>query len=293
MTAPQLSLVVCTRNRAQRLPRTLDAIERIETERSWELVVVDNASTDGTADVVRQASASSRVGVRLVSEPHAGVSRARNAGWHAAVGEIVTYVDDDCYPTANFVDRVLARFDADPELGYLGGAVLPHREGDARVTIVDFPTAFEIPAGGFVTPGLMICANLSFRRRALTDAGGFDVLLGYGAGFRGGTDAVIEDLDAAARVSAAGWSGGYDPDVIVHHDHGRKPGPEIDDLERGYDIGRGAFYAKAALDPSLRRTYLVGWARLTAGRLKRRDDPRKVGRELVGATRYLVTRALD
>jgi len=288
--APQLSLVVCTRNRAHRLERTLSAVASIETSHPWEVVVVDNASTDETSDVVERARGTSRVPMELVHESQAGVSRARNAGWRSASGEIVAYVDDDCYPAPDFVDRVVECFEGDPLLGYVGGAVLPFDENAAPVTIVAGTTPFEIRAGGFVTPGLMICANLAFCRRALAAIEGFDVTFGYGAGFPGGTDAVIEDLDAAARVSAAGWRGRYEPRVVVQHDHGRQPGPDVERLERGYDIGRGAFYAKAALDSRLRRTYLVGWARLTAGRIRRREDPRTVGRELAGAARYLTTR---
>jgi len=288
--APALSLVICTRNRAHRLDRTLAAVSRIETSHPWEVVVVDNASTDETSQVLEEARRTSRVALRLVHEPEEGVSRARNAGWRSAESEIVAYVDDDCYPAVDYVDRVVECFEGDRLLGYLGGAVLPFDENAARVTTVAGTRPFVIPAGGFVTPGLMICANLGFRRRALAEIDGFDVTFGYGAGFPGGTDAVIEDLDAAARVSAAGWRGRYDPRVVVRHDHGRMPGPEVERLERGYDIGRGAFYAKAALDSRLRRTYLVGWARLTAGRIRRRDHPRTVGRELAGAARYLATR---
>jgi glycosyltransferase involved in cell wall biosynthesis len=286
-----LSLVICTRNRAHKLERTLAAVAGIETAHPWEVVVVDNGSTDGTSQVVDQARGTSTVQTSLVHEPEAGVSRARNAGWRSASGEIVAYVDDDCYPAPDFVDRIVECFERDPLLGYVGGAVLPFDESAARVTIVAETRPFEIRAGGFVTPGLMICANLAFRRRALAEIDGFDVTFGYGAGFPGGTDAVIEDLDAAARVSAAGWRGRYEPRVVVRHDHGRRPGPDVERLERGYDIGRGAFYAKAAFDSRLRRTYLVGWARLTAGRVRRREHPRVVGRELAGAARYLTTRA--
>jgi glycosyltransferase involved in cell wall biosynthesis len=288
--APALSLVICTRNRAHRLDRTVAALASIETSHPWEVVVVDNASTDGTSEVVERARTTSRIPMRLVHEPEVGVSRARNAGWRSAWSDIVAYVDDDCYPAEDYVDRVVECFEGDQLLGYLGGAVLPFDENAARVTIVAETSPFEIRAGGFVTPGLMICANLAFRRRALAEIDGFDVTFGYGAGFPGGTDAVIEDLDAAARVSVAGWRGRYEPRVVVRHDHGRQPGPEVESLERGYDIGRGAFYAKAALDPRLRKTYLVGWARLTAGRVRRREHPRTVGRELAGAARYLAAR---
>jgi glycosyltransferase involved in cell wall biosynthesis len=287
-----LSLVVCTHNRAQRLVDCLDAVDRIDSARAWEIIVVDNASDDDTAAVVRQAAARMRAPLRLVHEPRVGVSRARNLGWHTASGSIVSYVDDDCYPAPDFVDHIVHRFEQDHALGYLGGAVLPYDESDALVTYVVDPSSIDIPSRGFVTPGLMICANLAFRREALERIGGFDVAFGYGAGFPGGVDAVIEDLDAAARVSAAGWRGSYDPRVIVRHHHGRKPGPNVEGLKRGYDVGRGAFYAKAALDSQLRRTYLVGWARLTAGRVRRREHPRALGRELVGAARYLVSRAV-
>ena len=251
---------------------------------------MDNASDDETGAVVRRASERMRAPLRLVHEPRVGVSRARNLGWRTASGPIVSYVDDDCYPAPDFVDRIVDRFEHDQALGYLGGAVLPHDPSDARVTFVVNSQPIEILPRGFVTPGLMICANLAFRRDALERIGGFDVAFGYGAGFPGSVDAVIEDLDAAARVSAAGWRGRYDPEVVVHHHHGRRPGPDVERLKRGYDVGRGAFYAKAALDSRLRKAYLVGWARLTASRVRRREDPRVLGRELAGAARYVQAR---
>ena len=199
------------------------------------------------SQVVERAQGTSRVQLNLVHEPEAGVSRARNAGWRSASGEIVAYVDDDCYPAPGFVDRVVECFEADPLLGYLGGAVLPFDESAARVTIVAGTRPFEIRAGGFVTPGLMICANLAFRRCALAEIDGFDVTFGDGRDFRwyGRRD---RRPRRRCGVSAGGWRGRYDPRVVVDHEHGRKPGPEVARLERGYDIGRGAFDAKAGLD---------------------------------------------
>lgn len=249
--------------------------------------MVDNASTDDTSSVTENARETFPVPLRLIDEPARGVSRARNAGWRSASGSIVAYIDDDCYPAPDFVDRILDRFENEGSLGYLGGAVLPYDPSDALVTIVAGREPVEIPPGGFVTPGLMICANLAFRREALEAVGGFDVVFGYGAGFGGGVDAVVEDVDAAARASAAGWRGRYDPEVVVRHHHGRKSGPDVKGIRRGYDVGRGAFYAKCALDARMRRTYVVGWLRLTAGRFRRREDLRPVGREIGGALRYL------
>lgn len=285
-----LSLVICTRNRADRLRRCLDAVAEIRSSRAWEVVLVDNGSTDDTPRVVDRARETFPVPLRLVEEPVLGVSRARNAGWRSASGSIVSYIDDDCYPAGDFVDRILECFESEGRLGFLGGAVLPYDSSDALVTIVAGRDPIEIAPRGFVTPGLMICANLAFRREVLQAIGGFDVVFGYGAGFTGDVDAVVEDVDAAARVSAAGWCGRYDPDVVVRHHHGRKPGPQVKSLRRGYDVGRGAFFAKCALDRRMRRKYVAGWLRLTAGRFRRREDLRPVGREIWGAMRYLVLR---
>src|SRR5262245_3491648 len=100
---PALSLVICTRNRAHRLDRTLAAVASIETSHPWEVVVVDNASTDRTSQVVDQARTRSSIPMTLVHEAEPGVSRARNAGWRSASSDVVAYVDDDCYPARDYV----------------------------------------------------------------------------------------------------------------------------------------------------------------------------------------------
>ncbi len=290
-TTPALSLVICTRNRSDRLQQCLDAVAAIRSVQPWEVVVVDNGSTDDTALVVEEAAARFPVPLRLVPEPAPGVSRARNTGWQAASASVVAYTDDDCYPAEDYADVVLERFAADPRLGVLGGAVLPYDPADAPVTYVAVRDVVALAPGGFVTPGLLISANLAFRRAILEEIGGFDTVFGYGAGFaHGKADAVIEDVDAVARVLAAGWRGRYDPALVVQHHHRRRPGPEVDAIRRGYDVGRGAFFAKCALDGRMRRKYLAGWLRLTAGRVQRREPLGPVARELWGAAYYLKAR---
>jgi glycosyltransferase involved in cell wall biosynthesis len=248
-------------------------------------VVVDNGSTDETRTVVEQARASAPVSLRLLEEPVPNVSRARNVGARATSSEIVAFTDDDCYPRPTHVEDILARFAADPRLGWVCGAVELHDPGDARVATVTLPERLAFSRRSFVTPGIVLTANLAFRRSAFEEVGGFDELFAYGSGPGGG------DVDAAVRVLATGWSGLYDPGLAVRHDHGRKPGPAVDAARRSYDVGRGIFYAKCASDRHLRRTYVVGWARLTWGRVRRRESLRPVLRELRGALRYARLRA--
>jgi hypothetical protein len=85
----------------------------------------------------------------------------------------------------------------------------------------------------------------------------------------------------------AGWSGRYDPRLVVSHDHGRKPGPAAHRHQRGYDYGRGAYYAKFLLMRNSRREYARCWWQVT---MRRPDRFARLRRELIGAARYLVIR---
>jgi glycosyltransferase involved in cell wall biosynthesis len=279
-----LSLVICTRNRAERLSDCLRAVGEIRSTRQWEVVVVDNASTDETSAVLDDAASVLPAPLVVVSEPTPGVAGARNRGWRAASGGIVAFTDDDCYPARDFVDRIAARFEEDPQLSFVAGAVELHDLRAARLGIATSREALELRPGMFVTPGIVLSANLAFRRCVLEAIGGFDAYFRHGGGPGGG------DVDVVARALADGRRGAYDPDVIVRHDHGRAPGPEADAVRRAYDLGRGAFYAKCALDPRLRRTYLAGWAVLTWGRIRRRESLAPVLREFRGAGSYLAGR---
>lgn len=284
MSAPELSLVIATRNRAERLRAALEAVARIDSAHPWEIVVVDNGSTDRTRQVAAEATPSMPVPLRLLEEPVVNVSRARNLGARATSGAILAFTDDDCYPHPAHVDEVLERFAADPGLGFVCGAVELYDPGDSSVATVTLEERLVFSRRSFVTPGIVLTANLAFRRGAFEDVGGFDELFTYGSGPGGG------DVEAAVRVLAAGWRGLYDPALVVLHHHGRRPRAAVDAARRSYDVGRGLFYAKCGFDRRLRRTYLVGWARLTWGRLRRRESLRPVARELQGALRYVRSR---
>lgn len=95
---PTVSVIVCTRNRCPALAHLLESLTRlaIPHDLSWELVVVDNGCTDGTALLLD--SFASRLPVRRVFEGRKGLSRARNAGLAAAYGAILAFTDDDCIP---------------------------------------------------------------------------------------------------------------------------------------------------------------------------------------------------
>ena len=93
-----VSLVVSTRNRAEQLSGALRYFDRISAKASWEVIFVNNGSTDATANILTEFAQTSANNVTLVDEPIPGLSAARNAGCRHAFGNVVAFTDDDCYP---------------------------------------------------------------------------------------------------------------------------------------------------------------------------------------------------
>lgn len=278
---PKLSIIICTRNRQHALQPMLDALGALRSAQSFEILLVDNASTDDTrAHLDREA-------VRL---PHAhvitvgrvGLGAARDAAWRVARGDILLFTDDDCYVASDLVERTVALFDQHPEIDFAGGRILLHDPADLPVTIDERTVACPIAARRFVPPGTLQGANMAFRRSALERIGGFDPRFGAGTAFP------CEDIDAVAACVWAGLTGRFDPSIVVRHHHGRKQS-DYPALMAGYDRGRGAYYAKYLLRPASRSAYAAGWLAATFRNLHR-GNATTLARELKSARRYLIAR---
>jgi GT2 family glycosyltransferase len=174
------------------------------------------------------------------------------------------------------LEQIAICFADTPALGYLGGRVLLHDPADLPVTINESQEQVVFAAGEFLPAGIIQGANFACRRPALECIGGFDERLGVGAWFN------CEEIDALARMSAAGWPGHFDPRPIVRHHHGRTNRDDGARLLRGYDRGRGAYYMKCLLNSRLRGAYVRAWAMEM-----RRRDWRTTGRELAAAAEFV------
>ncbi len=236
----KLSLIICTRDRCRQFAQCLHAVRQIASSAPWELIVVDNGSSDATAAVVEEYAATSPVPVRYVFEPRPGLGIAHNAGVRIAQGEILAFTDDDCYPATDFVDQVCRSFGRDRSIGYISGRIMLHDRADHPITVNESLTPRRFPGGSFIQTGDVQGANMAFRKGALLSIGGFDPLFGPGAWFN------AEDVDAAGRASAVGWNGQYRPEVVVRHHHGRKA-CEAPRMAKSYAIGRGAYHMKLLL----------------------------------------------
>jgi len=275
----RLTLIVCTRNRLPTLRAAIVVILGLQCRAPWQLVVVDNGSTDGTWQWIRSIESTTSVSVDVVSEPVVGLSRARNAGLRHARGDIVAFTDDDCYPTESYLNDLLDVFSA-PGIDYCGGRVVLHDPADLPISTKTSTTPRLFPPNTFIAAGAMMGANMAFSRPLLDAVGPFDVVLGAGSVTRAG-----EDIDFLFRASSCGFTGIYSPTPTVRHHHGRRSNTDRHNTSKAYDIGRGAYYAKHLCKRQTNRVILKNWYWRTD--LRSVAGIRRFLRELHGAASYL------
>ena len=220
-----VSVVVPTHNGSALLPRTLShiAAQRPPPEISWEAVVVDNGSTDDTAEVALLSwPPDAPVDLRLIAEPKLGLSHAHLRGFAEARGELVTWVEDDNWIASDWVEQVWRAMHEHPEAGACGGWNEPVCETDPPSWFPTYQQAYAVGPqgeGGDVTdePGYLWGAGLTVRRRAwrqLVD-NGFDPLLVDRRGrgnYNSGGDA---EICFALRLN--GWRLRFEPTLRLRH----------------------------------------------------------------------------
>jgi GT2 family glycosyltransferase len=212
---PHVSVVVVTWQGAHLLPDCLDSLARQTV--AHEVVVVDNASTDATAEVLRRYP-HARV---LRTERNLGFAGGADAGLRAATGEFVAFLNNDAVAEPSWLEALLSAITAPDRIGAVtslmllagseppvvnnaGVVVLPTLYGTDRAAGAD-PATVATPAEVFGFSG----GAALLRRSAAMEVGGFPTpfFLYY------------EDTDLSWRLRLAGWSICYEPTAVVHHRH--------------------------------------------------------------------------
>ncbi|MCM0001417.1 MAG: glycosyltransferase [Erythrobacter sp.] len=217
-TVPQVSLIVCTRDRPVALAHCLAAI-RVAAARTRdaaiELIVVDNAPTASAGPLVRALAARPGLTIRYLHVAQSGLARARNAGLSAAKAAIIACTDDDCRIDPGYftgLREAFAQNGAGPVV--MGGRVQPGMHDPShKVRGGDAPETFH---RGLVPTGFVLGCNLTFNRAAIAAIGLFDWRFGCGGPLRSG-----EDTDYILRAHQAGVPVIYSPRFTVDRFGGR------------------------------------------------------------------------
>jgi glycosyltransferase involved in cell wall biosynthesis len=214
------SIIVCTYNRADSLARTLRSLkaQELRSDVDWEVLVVDNNSTDRTRAVV-EAFRIDFPRLRYTFEVRQGLAHARNHGVASSLGEVLLFTDDDVSPEPDWVKRILDGMAASG-CDACGGFIAPVWELPPPAWLTErFHGFLAIRAERTdtyeVLPGTMppFGANMAFRKNVFARLGGFDVLRGR----RGNVLAGGEDIEMFERVLAAGGKVMFFGDARVHH----------------------------------------------------------------------------
>jgi GT2 family glycosyltransferase len=216
--SPEISVIVPVRDGAESLPALLASLDaQTLTRDRFEVIVVDNASTDGTADVAVG------LGARLVSEPIPGRARARNRGARAAKARLHVCTDADCVAEPNWLEALL---DCAGRAPLVAGNVKT-RVRDAPNAIERFELQWRFAQEAWVMQGWAATANLLVHATAFEAIGGFDTAYRhYG-----------EDADFCLRAGKAGFHLGYCADAVVEHQGDDRLWPF---LRRGFMHGYGS-----------------------------------------------------
>ncbi|MEO5898229.1 MAG: glycosyltransferase [Vicinamibacterales bacterium] len=246
MTDVAVSVVVSTYNRADRLPLALESLIAQEGGVPYEIIVVDNNSTDTTRAVVEGLAVRNGDNVRYAFEPRQGLSHARNTGIALSRGEIVAFTDDDVRAAPDWLLQLKRTLDEHLDVVYAGGRVLPNwlEPPPSWLTKAHWgPLALQDYGGQPIRTGqeramCLVGANMAFRREVFDRVGNFTPSLGRVKDGIGST----EDHDMQLRIWAAGLSGIYSPAPVVTADV--TPDRLLKDYHRRWHRGNGRHCAK-------------------------------------------------
>jgi glycosyltransferase involved in cell wall biosynthesis len=227
MTAPAarpctFSLLISTFNRAEQLSDALRTALDQDTDGgtfSYEVIVVDNNSSDSTRAVVESFLGEGHSNLRYLFEGRQGKSFALNTALASATGAFYTIVDDDFLLPPNWLRRIRDGIQRHPDAAFYGGKVLPRWAADppawltqehwSAIAMADYGDR-EFRATDHHRICLLAC---TFRTEEVRAVGGYDVRLGVQGNRIGG----VEDLDILTRLWEAGREGVYLPDVAFEH----------------------------------------------------------------------------
>ena len=258
---PEVSIVIPTYNRSTLLRNAVESVLRQDTHWKFEIVIVNNNSTDDTEAVAQDLINQHPEKVTYVIETKQGNAYARNCGVKAAQANIIAFIDDDVTVESNWLRACMEVLTSHEELSFVGGSVLPEwdeaapawltSEHWAPLALLDYgPSEFRISGNN---PLGLLTANIAFRRNV------FDELGMFSPDLQRVNDSIgsMEDHEFLLRVCRSGKQGMYLPNMVAKAPVDRARLTK--EYHRRWHTGHGHFYALLR-DPEWERSkfYLLG-----------------------------------
>lgn len=215
MPNPNVSVIMPTYNRPERLKLAVESILSQNEDTPFELIVVDDGSDNESQMEYLSKLERDYSKVKVNRQRNSGPATARNYGWRSSNGEIILFTDDDCLVSPNWVTDLVDAFE--PGIGAVGGPFVPH---ESHLHSSMFAKYHRWQAEDMYRPIEQsrtqkdplphgITANIGYRRSVLEEVGGFDESFPVAGG---------EDADLIRRVSSIGYSFKYVPVPVYHND---------------------------------------------------------------------------
>lgn len=235
------TIQLCTFNRSALLERVLDAcFEQTVADDVYEVVLVNDGSTDDTAAVVERMRGRAACAFVTIDQANFGLSRARNAGIAAATGERIVFIDDDVLPLPNFVEEHLRAAEKKPGRIVRGGAINVESFDDLPPPV----WSLRNYSGNYFWT-----TNVSVPLATLRAVGGFNEAFSeYG----------WEDIDVGLRLRAAGVRATFNPRALVYHCKPRARGADVETMQRQARAQARTAAALTRLHPQWRARLATG-----------------------------------
>ncbi len=214
-----ISVIVPAYNAKNHIGNCLRALQQqTGVDDEYEVIVVDDGSTDGTGEVARS------FGVRVIVQPHRGPGAARNHGAEEAQGDLLLFTDADCEPATDWISTMVRAFVRPEVAGAKGAYRSRQRSVVARFVQLEFEDKYDhISKSKYID--FVDTYSAAYRRQVFLAGGGFDT------SFRRTS---LEDQDFSFRLAATGHKMIFIPDAIVYHQH---PDTLLNYLRRKFWVG--------------------------------------------------------
>lgn len=216
MTAPRVSVVVPAYNAEATVGACVVALGQQRFDEPYEVIVIDDGSTDRTASVARDA------GATVITTANSRPAAARNTGIHAAKGEIICCTDADCRPHGDWLRQITAPFQ-DPEIVACKGTyATSQKELVARFVQLEYEDKYDLLRRQ-ASIDFIDTYSAAYRRTVLVANNGFDAVFDY-----------LEDQELSFRLAARGYRMTFQESAVVEHIHSATVG---DYMRKKFTIG--------------------------------------------------------